>query len=101
MDQQNFNQIAHGLVNKEVEVITTDETYTGTLLGVGSDVIILRSRIRGRLVRIMIRIASIVAIFRFKAYEPRGNFWGQPFPNEEEESSESRDDHPRTGKTTR
>jgi hypothetical protein len=91
MDSQNFNQLANRLINKEVEVITTERTLTGTLLHVGNDTIILRTRIRGRLVRVALRIALIVGLFRFKP-EHRGPFWGEPTPHEDEESSEFRED---------
>jgi hypothetical protein len=94
MNKQSFNQLANGLVNKEVEVITTEGTYTGTLLFVGSDTIILRTRVRGRLIRLAIRIAAIVGLFRFKP-EHRGSFWGQPMSqHEEEESNEFKEDGP-------
>jgi hypothetical protein len=93
MNSQSFNQLANGLINKEVEVITTERTFTGTLLHVGGDTIILKTRIRGRLVRIALRIALIVGLFRFKP-EHRGHFWGEPAPHEDEESSEFREDDP-------
>lgn len=89
--QQNFNHIANELINKEVEVITTESTFTGTLLQVGSDVIVLRTRIRGRSVQITIRIALIVGIFRLKR-EHRGSFWGHPIQHENDESSEFNED---------
>jgi hypothetical protein len=94
MTKQDFNQIANGLVDKEIEVITTEGTYTGTLLFVGNDTIILRTRIRGRIVRFAIRIAAIVGLFRFR-HEHREPFWGQPMPQQnEEESSEFKGDNP-------
>ncbi len=73
---QDFKRFAYGLVNQEVEVITSEGTYTGTLLSVGGDSIILRRRIRGRSERLAIRIAQIVALSRF-ATSPRGPFWAQ------------------------
>jgi hypothetical protein len=91
MNKQHFNEIANGLINKEVEVITTERTFTGTLLQVGSDVIILRTQIRGRSVHIAIRIALIVGILRLK-HEHRGSFWGQPIQREDDESSEFNED---------
>lgn len=69
-----FLSNAHELIGEEVEVITSEGTYTGTLLSVGSDVIILRTRIRGRIVRLLIRIALIVALFRFIVTERRNPF---------------------------
>jgi hypothetical protein len=55
---------AYKLVGENVEVITTEGTYRGTLLSVGSDSLVLETRIRGRLVRLLIRLALIVALFR-------------------------------------
>ncbi|MFC3882355.1 hypothetical protein ACFOU2_01950 [Bacillus songklensis] len=63
-DRTDFHDMAHRLVGQEVEVITTQGTFTGTLLSVGSNFIIMRTRIRGRLVRLLIRLALIVALFR-------------------------------------
>lgn len=95
MNKQDFNQLASGVVDKEVEIITTEGTYSGTLLFVGNDTIILKTRIRGRYVRLAIRIAEIVGLLRYKP-EHRGPFWGQPMPQrEEEESSEFKEDGPR------
>jgi hypothetical protein len=62
--KDNFINGAHKLVGKDVEVITTEGTYRGTLLSVGSDSLVLETRIRGRLVRLIIRLALIVALFR-------------------------------------
>ena len=69
-----FLSNAHKLIGEEVEVITSEGTYTGTLLSVGSDVIILRTRIRGRIVRLLIRLALIVALFRLIVTERRNPF---------------------------
>lgn len=76
-------------MNKEVEVVTTQGTYTGTLVHVESDIIILESRIRGRAVRMLIRIAFIVAIIE-ALHEQRGSFWFG-FPNQNEQQQESSD----------
>ncbi|GGL54961.1 hypothetical protein [Sporolactobacillus putidus] len=54
----------HALIGKRVEVITVHGTFRGTLLSVGTDFLILRTRIRGRIVRLLIRLALIVALFR-------------------------------------
>ncbi|MCM3124520.1 DUF2642 domain-containing protein [Mesobacillus sp. AQ2] len=62
--KDNFINGAHKLVGEDVEVITTEGTYRGTLLSVGSDSLVLETRIRGRLVRLLIRLALIVALFR-------------------------------------
>lgn len=64
MNRENFIHKAHRLVGQDVEVITTEGTYRGTLLSVGSDSLVLETRIRGRVVRMIIRIALIVALFR-------------------------------------
>lgn len=65
MSRENFLSKAHRLVGKNVEIITTEGTYRGTLLSVGSDSLVLETRIRGRIVRMLIRLALIVALFRF------------------------------------
>lgn len=64
MSRENFISEAHRLVGRDVEVITTEGTYRGTLLSVGNDSLVLETRIRGRAVRMIIRIALIVALFR-------------------------------------
>lgn len=64
MNRENFISQAHRLVGQDVEVVTTEGTYSGTLLSVGSDSLVLETRIRGRVVRMIIRIALIVALFR-------------------------------------
>lgn len=64
MNRENFIRQAHRLVGQDVEVVTTEGTYSGTLLSVGSDSLVLETRIRGRVVRMIIRIALIVALFR-------------------------------------
>ncbi|CRK82912.1 hypothetical protein [Neobacillus massiliamazoniensis] len=60
---KDFRHFASQLEGQEVEVVTSNGTYTGTLEYVGSDSIILSTRIRGRRVRMLIRIALIVALF--------------------------------------
>jgi hypothetical protein len=64
MSSENFIQEAHRLVGKDVEVITTEGTYRGTLLSVGSDSLVLETMISGRRIRMIIRIALIIALFR-------------------------------------
>ncbi|PFO09644.1 hypothetical protein COJ85_01455 [Bacillus sp. AFS076308] len=64
MSNQSFVRFASELVGEEVEVITNNETFTGTLEYVGSDHLILVTRVRGRRVRLAIRIALIIALFR-------------------------------------
>ncbi|MBI0577333.1 hypothetical protein IEC97_08165 [Neobacillus cucumis] len=63
MSSKEFNRFASELVGQEVEVVTNNGTYTGTLEYVGSDSIILITRVRGRRVRMAIRIALIIALF--------------------------------------
>jgi hypothetical protein len=72
MSDRNFKDNAYRLVGQEVEVITSEGTYQGTLLSVGNDSLVLQTRIRGRLVRLIIRLALIVALFRLIG--PRGAF---------------------------
>jgi hypothetical protein len=64
VDSRDFFDQAQRLVGQDVEVITVHGTFTGTLLSVGSNFITMRTRIRGRLVRLLIRLALIVALFR-------------------------------------
>ncbi|MBB5323319.1 hypothetical protein HNQ34_000396 [Anoxybacillus tepidamans] len=59
-----FMQQARHLVGHNIRVITVHGTFTGTLLSVGSDFLIMRVRIAGRLRRILIRLALIIALFR-------------------------------------
>ncbi|MGX9135009.1 hypothetical protein ACWV26_11625 [Rummeliibacillus sp. JY-2-4R] len=62
-NSKEFKHFASEIVGNEVEVITSDGTFTGTLEYVGSDSIILLTRRRGRRVRMVIRIALIIALF--------------------------------------
>lgn len=88
MKPNDFMHFANDLVGKEVEVITSEGTYSGTLLSVGSDSIIMETTIRGRSVRLAIRIALIVALFRLvTGSRRRGPFWAQSTEGEEESSS--------------
>ncbi len=64
MNGENFKKQAYRLVGQEVEVITTEGRYQGTLISVGSDSLVLETRVRGRLVRMIIRLALIVALIR-------------------------------------
>ena len=86
MSRQDFSSFANSLLNKEVEVITSQGTYSGTLLEVGRDVIILQSRINGMSTHLAIRIELIVAIFRLPTGHQGGPFWG-PTPGGEQEST--------------
>lgn len=62
--EQNFKNHAELLVGQDVEVITTTGTFRGTLLSVSSDSLVLDTLISGRRVRMIIRIALIIALFR-------------------------------------
>ncbi|XJZ27608.1 hypothetical protein ACF5W4_01780 [Bacillota bacterium Lsc_1132] len=64
MSGENFINQAHRLVGQEVEIITTEGVYSGTLLSAGRDFLVLETRISGRIVRMIIRFALIVALFR-------------------------------------
>lgn len=61
----NFIHEARHLVGHTVRVITVHGTFTGTLLSVGNDFLVMRVRIGGRLRRLLIRLALIIALFRF------------------------------------
>jgi small nuclear ribonucleoprotein (snRNP)-like protein len=89
-NQSHFYTVCHEHLNKEVEVVTTEGTYTGTLVHVESDAIILQTMMRGRTVRMAIRIAFIVTIFEVVP-EPRGPFWFGFPPNPNEQHHESSD----------
>lgn len=78
MRKEWFNKEARALVGQHVEVVTTNGTYTGTLLSVGSNFIIMRTRIRGQLVRLLIRIALIIALFRLIGGGTGGGLFGRP-----------------------
>ncbi|WP_148660390.1 hypothetical protein [Anoxybacteroides amylolyticum] len=60
----NFIHEARHLVGHTVRVITVHGTFTGTLLSVGNDFLVMRVRIGGRLRRLLIRLALIIALFR-------------------------------------
>ncbi|WP_203363699.1 DUF2642 domain-containing protein [Bacillus sp. REN10] len=92
MSQQDFHRFTQSLVGQEVEVITTEGTYSGTLLSVGSDSIVLQTRMNGRLVRLAIRIALIVALFRLISGH-RGPVWGQPHENRSKSNKHHDDYH--------
>jgi len=59
-----FRQQAIKLQGKSVLVTTTGSTFTGTLLSVGTDFLILSSIIRGRRRRLIMRLAEIVLLSR-------------------------------------
>lgn len=90
MHERTFHQIAHELLKKEVEVITTQGNFNGRLLEVGRDIIIVESRGRIRHIHLIIRIDHIVVIFRSEPM-PRGPFGFNPadvgMENEEHEST--------------
>ncbi|WP_206435586.1 DUF2642 domain-containing protein [Siminovitchia acidinfaciens] len=71
----NFIHEANDLVGEKVRVITVHGTFTGKLVDVNSDSIIMHVNISGRIRRILIRLALIIALFRFlgtvgRGYEP-------------------------------
>ena len=59
-----FRQQAIKLQGKSVLVTTTGSTFTGTLLSVGTDFLILSSIIRGRRRRLIMRLAEIILLTR-------------------------------------
>jgi small nuclear ribonucleoprotein (snRNP)-like protein len=80
-NQSNFNTYVRSLLNHEVEIVTTQGTYIGTLVQVDADTVYLQTRMRGQSVRIAIRTAFIVTIFPV-IQEQRAPFW-MGFPNEQ------------------
>jgi hypothetical protein len=84
MSELNFHQIAHELLNKEVEIVTLQGNYTGKLLEVGKDILVLESRGRIRPRILGLRIEVIVAIFRIEQMQ-RGPFGFSPGVNDVEE----------------
>lgn len=92
MTELNFHQIAHELLEKEVEIVTLQGNFTGKLLEVGKDVLVLESRGRIRPRILGVRIEVIVAIFRVEQMQ-RGPFGFSPGQNSvEEEQHESSND---------
>ncbi|ETI66377.1 DUF2642 domain-containing protein [Neobacillus vireti] len=94
MTETNFHQIAHELLNKDVEVITLRGDFSGRLINVGTDVIVLERRGRFRPVNLAIRIETIVLIYRAEPM-PRGPFGFAPEEFEEEHHVESSDERKR------
>lgn len=86
MAEINFHQLAHELLKREVEVVTLQGTYTGRLLEVGQDVIVLETRGRMRSTLVAIRIETIVALFRVEHMPRRG-----PFGFNQDEFEDDRD----------
>lgn len=96
MTEINFHQLAHELLKREVEVVTLQGTFTGRLLEVGKDVIVLETRGRMRSTLVAIRIETIVALFRVEHMQRRGPFGFSPDEFEEDhghdhDQMESRD----------
>lgn len=59
-----FHQQAGKLVGKSVQLQTTNgRILTGRLTSVGADTLIMRVRMRGRIRRVIIRIAEIILLF--------------------------------------
>ncbi|WP_169802727.1 DUF2642 domain-containing protein [Neobacillus soli] len=88
MTEINFHQIANELLKKEVEINTIQGNFSGRLLEVGKDVLVLESRGRIRSMLVAIRIETIIAIHRVEQM-PRGPFGfnQQEFEQEQHESS--------------
>ncbi|MGX4584546.1 hypothetical protein [Paenibacillus chitinolyticus] len=59
-----FREQAKLLQGKKVQVTTTGSIYTGTLLSVGTDFLILSAVIRGRRRRLIMRLAEIILLSR-------------------------------------
>ncbi|OMG50685.1 hypothetical protein BK140_04800 [Paenibacillus macerans] len=59
-----FRKQAKLLRGKRVQVTTTSGIFTGTILSVGTDFLILSAIIRGRRRRIIIRLAEIILLMR-------------------------------------
>ncbi|MFZ7944462.1 MULTISPECIES: hypothetical protein [Bacillaceae] len=92
MTELNFHQIAHELLKKEVEIVTLQGTFTGRLLEVGRDVLVLESRGRMRQRLLAVRIDVIVAIFRVEQM-PRGPFGFTPEEFDQEHDQHESSDH--------
>ncbi|MEH7110051.1 MULTISPECIES: DUF2642 domain-containing protein [Bacillaceae] len=89
MSENTFHQLAHEHLKEEVNVVTTQGSFEGRLLHVGTDIIVLENRMmRQRPLRLIIRIAEIVVLFRAEL-APRGPFGFMP--QEFEEHHESQD----------
>ncbi|MCL6570110.1 MAG: DUF2642 domain-containing protein [Bacillus sp. (in: Bacteria)] len=73
MAEINFHQIATELLKKDVEVVTLQGKFSGRLLEVGKDVLVLESRGRVRPFFIAVRIETIVVIHRVEQLH-RGPF---------------------------
>ncbi|MBM7644427.1 hypothetical protein JOD45_000620 [Scopulibacillus daqui] len=58
-----FVHEAKNLIGQKVRVITENGNYTGKLLAVGDDALVLQVRTNGRLRRLIIRIAEIIILF--------------------------------------
>ncbi|MDP4084097.1 MAG: hypothetical protein Q8934_05715 [Bacillota bacterium] len=90
MGEKTFYQGAHPYLNKQVEIITTQGTFSGKLLSISQDVVILQSMMRMRPRDIVIRVEQIVALYR-EEQMPRGPFDFMPQEPEIEESEESQE----------
>jgi hypothetical protein len=86
MTEINFHQIATELLKKDIEVFSLQGKFSGRLLEVGKDVLVLESRGRVRPFYLAVRIETIVALHRVEQMH-RGPF---SFDTEEIDSA---DDH--------
>lgn len=91
--EPNIHHMCHEHLEYEVEVITVNGEFSGKLVEIGKDAIILEStRMRQQPMRIFIRIETIVAIYRIETMVPRGPFdWGFTGPafNQQQSPGES------------
>lgn len=90
---KNLHHMCHEHLDLEVEVITVNGEFSGKLVDIGKDAIILESsRMRPQPMRIFIRIETIVAIYRIDLPVPHGPFdfgFGGPNFNQHTGSSET------------
>lgn len=91
MSEKTFNQIAQEYLNEEVEIVTLQGNFSGRMLSVSQDTIILENRMRGRPLKVMIRIETIVALYRLNIM-PRG-FFDFPMENELEQTQTESSSH--------
>lgn len=59
-----FHQEVKLLQGKKVQVTTTGNIFTGTILSVGTEFLVLSSVIKGRRKRLIIRLAEITQLTR-------------------------------------
>lgn len=77
MAERHFHHKAHEHVEKEIEVITLQGNFTGRLIEVQGDILVLETRGRMRPVILFIRIETVVAIYQVEPM-PMGPFGFNP-----------------------